>query len=400
MRDLRTGSDPSRNGSVDAARRRAGCSASLAELLDRFGESTIETWSDDEWEGFTLQALWRVCCDGVRDLPPFTPAAASGGPPPRPAVRGDRRGRRPARPRRADPVLRRVPRPGLRPLAAAPPRRGILSRVLRLVPPAGGPPDRWLRGLARGARPPGGRGDRPAGIDPRIARAPRRRRGGVGRLPLGHAARPARLGRHGPAGRVTRRPGGPPGPGGEPRRVPGGPAAAGPVRAGPHGARRPRLLAGRSTALRDDGPRADRGALGRRASSSGPSSCSSSPRSSACRPTSSAGWTRQEWATLVRGDRGVLRAGAPPHLPPGLRAPLPHPDARRPRPARPAAARTAARRPGSRRSSASTSARSRSAATSRRSPPTSRRSARPASSAWPCTTAGRPTPTSSRSARS
>ncbi len=46
---------------------------SLAELLDRFGESTIESWSDDDWERFTLQALWRVCCDGVRDLPPFSP---------------------------------------------------------------------------------------------------------------------------------------------------------------------------------------------------------------------------------------------------------------------------------------------------------------------------------------
>jgi uncharacterized protein YbcC (UPF0753/DUF2309 family) len=55
-------------------------SESLAELLDRFGESTIENWSDDDWEGFTLQALWRVCCDGVRHLPPFTA-------PPSPMVR-------------------------------------------------------------------------------------------------------------------------------------------------------------------------------------------------------------------------------------------------------------------------------------------------------------------------
>jgi uncharacterized protein YbcC (UPF0753/DUF2309 family) len=47
---------------------------SLRELLGRFGRRTIETWSDDDWEGFTLQALWRVCCDGVRELPAFTPA--------------------------------------------------------------------------------------------------------------------------------------------------------------------------------------------------------------------------------------------------------------------------------------------------------------------------------------
>ena len=47
--------------------------ASLVELLDRFGESTLESWSDNDWESFTLQALWRVCCEGVRGLPPFTP---------------------------------------------------------------------------------------------------------------------------------------------------------------------------------------------------------------------------------------------------------------------------------------------------------------------------------------
>ena len=75
---------------------------------------------------------------------------------------------------------------------------------------------------------------------------PGRRRGGVGRVPLRHAARPAGLGRHGPAGRGPRRPGGPPGAGGEPRRVPGGPAAAGPVRAGLHGPGRPRVSRGRS----------------------------------------------------------------------------------------------------------------------------------------------------------
>ena len=60
------------NGGAEAAPRRRAISDSLAELLDRFGESTIENWTDDDWEGFTLQALWRLCCDGVRDLPPYT----------------------------------------------------------------------------------------------------------------------------------------------------------------------------------------------------------------------------------------------------------------------------------------------------------------------------------------
>jgi uncharacterized protein YbcC (UPF0753/DUF2309 family) len=73
MRDLRSHIDPTSSGSG-----RGGplprVSAGINELLDRFGESTMEIWSNDDWEGFALQALWRVCCDGVRDLPAFTPA--------------------------------------------------------------------------------------------------------------------------------------------------------------------------------------------------------------------------------------------------------------------------------------------------------------------------------------
>ncbi|MFO0956436.1 MAG: putative inorganic carbon transporter subunit DabA [Isosphaeraceae bacterium] len=72
MRDLRRGADPLRNGGGNG---RGQIPAGLAELLRRFGESRIESWTDDEWEGFTLQALWRLCCDGVRDLPP--PAAGA-----------------------------------------------------------------------------------------------------------------------------------------------------------------------------------------------------------------------------------------------------------------------------------------------------------------------------------
>ena len=51
--------------------------------------------------------------------------------------------------RPADPLLRRVPRPGLRPLALAPPRRGVLPLLLRPVP------------RARRARPTAGCGARP-----------------------------------------------------------------------------------------------------------------------------------------------------------------------------------------------------------------------------------------------
>ena len=67
IRDLRGGNGGGRSGPGEGP-----ASGSLAELLSRFGAHSIEAWSDDDWEGFTLQALWRLCCDGVRDLPPYT----------------------------------------------------------------------------------------------------------------------------------------------------------------------------------------------------------------------------------------------------------------------------------------------------------------------------------------
>ncbi len=67
IRDLRGGADGARTRTDQPP-----VSSSLAEMLQRFGASRIESWTDDDWEGFTLQALWRLCCDGVRDLPPFT----------------------------------------------------------------------------------------------------------------------------------------------------------------------------------------------------------------------------------------------------------------------------------------------------------------------------------------
>jgi uncharacterized protein YbcC (UPF0753/DUF2309 family) len=66
VRDLRGIIEHGRNGAS------AHGNEALIELLKRFGGSRIESWTDEDWEGFTLQALWRACCDGVRDLPPFT----------------------------------------------------------------------------------------------------------------------------------------------------------------------------------------------------------------------------------------------------------------------------------------------------------------------------------------
>lgn len=67
MRDLRPGASPSRKGAEgeDGPAWRT----KMTDLIERFGSSTIEEWSEETWEAFTLQALWQVCLDGVGDLP-------------------------------------------------------------------------------------------------------------------------------------------------------------------------------------------------------------------------------------------------------------------------------------------------------------------------------------------
>lgn len=40
----------------------------LATILAKFGDSSIEQWSEETWEAFSLQALWRICFNGVRGI--------------------------------------------------------------------------------------------------------------------------------------------------------------------------------------------------------------------------------------------------------------------------------------------------------------------------------------------
>jgi uncharacterized protein YbcC (UPF0753/DUF2309 family) len=148
MRDLRGG-----NGSGDdhgdrrpGRRRRA---ESLGDLLDRFGEAAIEGWSDADWESFTLRAMWRLCCEGVRDLPSFSPA-------PPPAVRHrdlllEATGEDSDAPVHG--VLLRFTAAFVdQGLASWPlPNReaGFYRAFCALYRLPAGPPDRWMRGLAR-----------------------------------------------------------------------------------------------------------------------------------------------------------------------------------------------------------------------------------------------------------
>jgi uncharacterized protein YbcC (UPF0753/DUF2309 family) len=146
MRDLRGGHERNRGAAGASARQPAP--ASLAELLARFGESRIENWSDDDWESFTLQALWRICRDGVRGLPPYTPAS--------PASVRHRDLLLEATGADADAlvngVLIRFCAAFLdQGLAAWPlPHReeGFYRAFCRLYRQPAGPPDRWLRRLA------------------------------------------------------------------------------------------------------------------------------------------------------------------------------------------------------------------------------------------------------------
>lgn len=43
----------------------------ILELLDRFGKSSIERWSDSTWQAFALQALWRTCRNGMYSVAPW-----------------------------------------------------------------------------------------------------------------------------------------------------------------------------------------------------------------------------------------------------------------------------------------------------------------------------------------
>jgi uncharacterized protein len=145
LRDLRGGNEAERNGHAPPGRGPAG----LRKLLERFARTRVEDWDEEAWEAFTLQALWRVCCDGLTGQPRFTLLPSS-----------------PVRHRDlllqvtgTDPDL--LVNQMLVPFCAAfldqgvahwqLPRRdeGFYQAFCALYRQPLGPPDRWLRGLRR-----------------------------------------------------------------------------------------------------------------------------------------------------------------------------------------------------------------------------------------------------------
>ena len=67
MRDLRGNRDDSDSLSVDSD---ATVPSWLPQLLQRFSRSSIEEWSEEKWDAFTLESLWNICLDGLRHAPP------------------------------------------------------------------------------------------------------------------------------------------------------------------------------------------------------------------------------------------------------------------------------------------------------------------------------------------
>jgi hypothetical protein len=143
LRDLRE------TGELGAAGKRTAWMSSLLKgIFERLNEKTIEDWSNDEWEEFTLRALWGTCCHGVADAPSFAPA------PPPPIRHRDLL--LAATGEDADLLVHAILirfcaaflDQGLAPWQLPYRDAGFFRAFCALYRP-GGPPDPWLRGLSK-----------------------------------------------------------------------------------------------------------------------------------------------------------------------------------------------------------------------------------------------------------
>ena len=122
----------------------------FADLMEKFGEPSIEHWSEKKWESFSLQALWRICHDGVRGIERSSPWEAV------PQAIRHRDLLRQAGGEDSDAVVHDVLIRFCAPFVDQGfaswtlPRReaGFFRSFCELYRQPGGPPQRWMRGLA------------------------------------------------------------------------------------------------------------------------------------------------------------------------------------------------------------------------------------------------------------
>jgi uncharacterized protein YbcC (UPF0753/DUF2309 family) len=76
LRDLGGGQAAPAGGLADPKQRQPP--AFLRGLFEQFGKSSPDEWSEPRWEAFALQALWRVCREGVHGLKMNAPQQALG----------------------------------------------------------------------------------------------------------------------------------------------------------------------------------------------------------------------------------------------------------------------------------------------------------------------------------
>jgi uncharacterized protein YbcC (UPF0753/DUF2309 family) len=140
MRDVRDGGG---NGSRVLRDREV-----LMQIIQRFGESSIERWSAATWEAFTLQVLWRVCREGVHQVEP--PRAEQ-----HPAIR-HRDLLREVTGEDSDALVHELlirycasfTDQGLAHWQLPNRQAGFLRAFCELYRQGGGPPNRWQRGLS------------------------------------------------------------------------------------------------------------------------------------------------------------------------------------------------------------------------------------------------------------
>jgi uncharacterized protein YbcC (UPF0753/DUF2309 family) len=143
MRDFRNGtakSDP-------PSRRDQHIRQALDGLFTHFGAANVERWSEATWEAFSLQALWRVCRDGVHGHKPPAPHASA--PPRHRDLLFEACGVDPDR-LVHDLLIRFCAAfldQGLAHWQLPNRDQGFWESFLALYRPPGGPPDRWLRAL-------------------------------------------------------------------------------------------------------------------------------------------------------------------------------------------------------------------------------------------------------------